>query len=74
MVTKRGPRSRLPVPSGMIALKSFSFSIEELERRLETALLHTVYHGSCDCLGTLCQCDGEHCTGICESHCLIHYV
>ena len=58
----------------MIPITSCCFPIEELERRLEIALYHTVYTGPCDCLGALCQCDGEHCIAVCESHCLIHYV
>ena len=61
-------------------------SIDELERRMEMTVLragwlspasaHTVTArdgAPCTCLGVLCDCDGQDCAGICESHCLINY-
>ena len=27
----------------------------------------------CACQGTLCQCDGQDCVGMCELHCIVDY-
>ena len=62
-------------------------SIDELERRLETTpfrggwlstdeahVAHDPEGELCACLGILCHCDGQDCIGICEAHCVIHYL
>jgi hypothetical protein len=58
--------------------------MEELEPRLEAAFIQSLNAGAflaqtspgepCGCLGTLCLCDGQNCAGVCDSHCLVHYV
>lgn len=71
----------------ILALDAFDVTIEELERRLESAPLqmgHLLRQGAprvpgsgagpCGCLGTLCMCDGHDCLEVCDVHCLVHYV
>jgi hypothetical protein len=86
MVTKRGPKEQSTKASLIMSLKPSCLSIEELEHRLETALLRPgrapseivealrFNWESCGCLDILCLCDGQDCVGVCESHCLIHYL
>ncbi len=74
MVTGRVPHKESSVSCMMISLKPPCLSVEELEQRLEIALLHMIHSEPCNCLGALCQCDGQDCIGVCETHCLIHYV
>jgi hypothetical protein len=86
MVTKRGPKNHCSSSSVILSLKPSCLSIEELEQRLETTLLRPgwaasqkgeavrVNSESCGCLDNLCLCDGQDCVGVCESHCLIHYL
>ena len=81
----RSEQCSLPYP--ITSLKPSCLSIEELEQRLETALMPAdwapsekgdpnvrVNPESCGCLGLLCLCDGQDCVRVCESHCLIHYI
>jgi hypothetical protein len=48
--------------------------VEELEERLEIALMQMIHSDPCNCLGALCQCDGQDCVEVCATYCLIHYV
>lgn len=73
MVTERDPRKRFLAPFEIFSLKPPCLSVEELEQRLEASLMHLLHPEPCDCLGALCQCDGQDCIGVCEAHCLIHY-
>jgi len=74
MVRNSDRRNRSSAPSVMIPLKRPCLSVEELERRLEASRIHLLHSEPCDCLGAWCQCDGQDCVGVCETHCLIHYV
>ena len=87
MVTKRDAKEQCSTSSAIMSLNPPCLSIEELEHRLETALLRPgwapseqgdpavrINSESCGCLGMLCLCDGQDCVGVCESHCLIHYL
>jgi hypothetical protein len=87
MVTEQSSRWDGTGPVEMLTLSDVVPSMEALEQRLEFVLLHDLVDeqiidashiktspDGCGCLGTLCQCDGQDCLGICETHCLIHYV
>ncbi len=73
MVTAPKGQKQAPAPSVMVSLKQPCLSVEELERRLEASRLYLLHPDPCDCLGALCQCDGQDCIGVCEAHCLVHY-
>jgi hypothetical protein len=73
MVTTRGAIKRPRAPLLAVPLKPGCLSLEELERRLESSLAGAMAPASCECLGVLCQCDGQDCIAVCESHCLIDY-
>jgi hypothetical protein len=86
-VTKRGAKERYSMSAAKMSLAPPCLSIEELEQRLEAALLRSGWAASekgdpavracsesCGCLGILCLCDGQDCAGVCATHCLIHYV
>jgi len=86
-VTRRAAKERCTMSAVLMSLKAPCLSIEELEQRLETALLRLSWAASerrdpavradlepCSCLGLLCLCDGQDCAGVCASYCLIHYV
>lgn len=83
----RNAKRACPPSEGILSLRTSCLSIEELERRLECVPLCapriTLERSDpagrfepepCGCLGVLCQCDGQDCGGVCELHCLIHYV
>jgi len=68
-------------------LTSENMDMDELEERIETSLIPFPEAGACGrlfpaqscselcgCLSTLCQCDGHDCVGVCDVHCIIHYV
>ncbi len=72
-MTRRSPKKAPAVRLEQISLNPSLLSVEELEHRMETALIHGSHSAVCNCLGTLCQCDGWDCVEVCASHCLIHY-
>ena len=74
MVTEGDAHKKSSAPFVTITAKYPHFSVEELEQRLETTLLRIIHAEPCNCLGALCQCDGQDCVGVCETYCLIHYV
>ena len=74
MVTEKNAHNESSPPYVKISLQQPSLSLEELEQRLETSLIHMIHSEPCGCLGALCLCDGQDCIGVCESYCLIHYV
>ena len=74
MVTERDTRGESSVPLVRVSVRSPCLSVEELEQRLETSLARMIHPEPCNCLGALCQCDGQDCAGVCETYCLIHYV
>lgn len=74
MVTDRAAHRESPVPFVRISAGSPCLSVEELEQRLETSVTRMMHAEPCNCLGALCQCDGQDCVGVCETNCLIHYV
>lgn len=71
----------------IIHLTPETMAVDELEERIETALIpfpevgatgrffpNRSSSGPCDCFSTLCQCDGHDCVGVCAVHCMVHYV
>ena len=87
MVRKRNANVQGAGLPAVLSLRASCLSIEALEQRLEFAVPRwgwiatqgedptpDVSSGPCGCLGRLCQCDGQDCIAICDSHCLIHYV
>lgn len=62
------------ITEGMVSLRRHGLSLEELERRLESSLAGGPAPNPSDGPGAPCQCDGQDCLAVCESHCLIHYV
>jgi hypothetical protein len=86
-VIHRDAKRARPRSEAILSLRTSCLSIEELEHRLESvplrappiALERSDPSGRfepepCGCLGVLCQCDGRDCGGVCDLHCLIHYV
>ncbi len=73
MVTRRNRQKDPGHPCTRIPLNPSLFSVQELEQRMEAARLHGAAFEACNCLETLCQCDGWDCVEVCGSHCLIHY-
>ncbi len=74
MVKRLDRRKRSSTPSVTISLKPPCLSIEEMEHRLEASRMQLLHPEPSDCPGTVCQCDGQDCMGVCEAYCLIHYV
>ena len=74
------PQDRIPIRTPVPFL-------EALETRLEAGFLmpnfphassgHPVVpscdEDTCGCRGTLCNCDGHDCVGICDLHCVLDY-
>jgi len=71
----------------ILALRTPTAGMEELEQRLEATFLRSLVliesgellllpspDEPCGCLGRLCHCDGTDCAGVCDSHCLVNYV
>jgi hypothetical protein len=73
-VKQGGARKESSAPLVMISEAFPYLSLEELEQRLESCLVQLVRTGPCNCLGELCQCDGQDCAGVCANYCLIHYL
>jgi hypothetical protein len=73
-VTRRDARRQSSIPHKLTSLKRPCLSVDELERRLATSVMHMIHAEPCACLGALCHCDGQECIGVCESYCLINYV
>ena len=73
-MTEKESQRESSVPFVRISARSPCLSVEELEQRLETSIARMIHAEPCNCLGALCHCDGQDCVGVCEVHCLIHYV
>jgi hypothetical protein len=87
MVRKRNVNVLCSGLHDVLSLRASCSPIEALEQRIELTVPRwgwfttqgddptlDVSSGPCGCLGRLCQCDGQDCIAICDSHCMIHYV
>jgi len=84
-VTRRG-RRRNGKSVDVHTLRVGGDVLRELEERLETSFIRFDLSGwlsgplsaaedePCGCVGTLCNCDGQDCLGVCAAHCLLNYV
>jgi hypothetical protein len=87
VVKKKSQETREGTQRDLLPIRSSHLCMEALEKRLEASfllpktlspamgcsLLFADPEETCGCLGTLCQCDGQDCTGVCGLHCIVDY-